>query len=325
MEIDDFVLLLNRKGFKPRTQEGYRQVLGHFHRFLKGQGKTDLRGVTRNDLNSYRLLLAQTFPSLETRRTYLRRVRAFFRFLQKENGVLFNPAEGLFVGKSPGPRRLPVVLTSREMTKLLSLPFENYRLGLRDRAALELLYSSGLRVGEAIRLRPEHLNFREGVVLVEQGKGEKDRVVPLGGKAGEALTDYLQNLRPRLNGKQRNEVFLSYRGRPLDKNEVGWILKKHARACGITKRIYPHLFRHTMATHLLEKGADLHLVQGILGHSRVETTQLYTQVRPVELKRWYNRCHPQAKFLKEKTWRQALCWNPTSVIGRLRETPSPIG
>lgn len=289
------------RGLHPKTLEAYAQILSHFFDWLDRKDKTSLGqsalgSVTREDIETYGLFLKELSLSPATRATYFLRLKIFFKFMEREHRLLINPAEEIRIIGWKTRRLLPVVLTKGEMAKVLDFPFEKFPLGLRDRALWEILYSCGLRVSELIRLTWDDI-AGEGV-MIRQGKGNKDRFVPLGRGVKVSLTKYRAELWPSLSAKRkRPEVFLSYTGRRLSKSDVSARLKKYTALSLIKKRVYPHLIRHTMATHLLEQGAPLPMIQEMLGHSRLETTQIYTQVNPADLKKWVNRCHPRSRFL----------------------------
>lgn len=305
----EFLRHLTVRGFKRKTLEAYGYILDHLFGFLREQkDRSDLRAVTKQDLTAYEEFIIQDKKTPETRKTYLRRIFFFFRFFSKEGFLLIDPSESLTLHSKETHRRVPEILTEQEIKSILALPFERHRLGKRDRAVLELIYSTGLRVSEVASLQIADIDGDEKIVLVRQGKGQKDRVVPMGERALAAIRDYRENLWQKLNQGHRGELFFSYSGRLLDKNSLAALLRKYAHLCGLTKRIYPHLIRHTMATHLLEHGAPLPAVQGILGHSRLETTQLYTQVKPAELKRWVKKCHPlgRGSWIVDRELRSAI-------------------
>jgi len=192
------------------------------------------------------------------------------------------------------PPRLPRALGKGEAATLVGAPAEAERTGLRDRALLELLYACGLRVSELAGLRGEQLNLQAGFVTVA-GKGGKERVVPLGRAARAALEAYLRAARGRqLRGRASPFVFVGQRGRALTRQAIWKIVRRRALAAGLGARVFPHMIRHTFATHLLTGGADLRVVQALLGHAEVGTTQIYTHVTPVRLREVHRRHHPRA-------------------------------
>jgi integrase/recombinase XerD len=218
-------------------------------------------------------------------------LRIFFRFLLARNLLPKNPAENL-----PLPRiesYLPETLNALEVERLLESVQLTDPRGLRDRAMLELLYASGLRVSELCNVRLENLNLDEGMIRVT-GKGNKTRLVPVGGKACEALHRYLETERPTLvSPRSGAEVFLSVRGRKLTPQRIWQLLKQYAARAGLDTNVYPHLLRHSFATHLLGGGADLRIIQELLGHANISTTQIYTHVDRTHLKKAHKKFHPR--------------------------------
>lgn len=218
-------------------------------------------------------------------------LKIFFRWLAAKEDLPCDPAEPLL---SPRPDRLlPETMSSPEVVRLLESIDPAEPLGARDLAILELFYSSGLRLSELTGLRMETIDFDEGFLRIT-GKGGKTRVVRIGGKALEAIGRYLAAARPKLVGKRTgSHLFLSVRGGPLSPDRVRQIVKERAKAAGIELNMYPHLLRHSFATHLLEGGADLRVIQELLGHSDISTTQIYTHVDGKRLKTTHKRFHPR--------------------------------
>lgn len=219
-------------------------------------------------------------------------IRIFFRFLLARNLLTKNPAENLPIPRIEG--YLPETLNAPEVERLLESVRETDSLGLRDRAMLELLYASGLRVSELCNTRLEHLDLDEGMIRVT-GKGNKTRLVPVGGKALEAIRRYLETERPTLVGKRTGaEIFLSVRGKKLTPQRIWQLIKQYAARAGLESNVYPHILRHSFATHLLGGGADLRIIQEMLGHSDIATTQIYTHVDRTHLKSVHKKFHPRA-------------------------------
>jgi integrase/recombinase XerD len=217
--------------------------------------------------------------------------RIFFRFLIARRGWKSNPAETLTL---PRPEKhLPETLRVEQVRKLIESVGVNGPLGLRDRAMLELLYSSGLRVSELCNARLENIDLDAGFIRVT-GKGKKTRLVPLGRPACEAIGAYLQRERPTLLSKKTGaEIFLSIRGRKLTTPRIRQLIKLYAARAGIEVNVYPHLMRHSFATHLLGGGADLRIIQELLGHADISTTQIYTHVESSGLKAVIKKFHPR--------------------------------
>jgi len=219
-------------------------------------------------------------------------LKIFFRFLVARGQVQRDPAEALALPRIE--RYLPETLNELQIEQFLEMIDTNALHGLRDRAMIELLYASGLRISELANVRLENFNFEERVVRVT-GKGNKTRLVPVGRKACEALAAYLSTERPKLvKRRSSSEIFLSQRGTKLTTVRIWQIVKEHARRAGLEQRIYPHLLRHSFATHLLGNGADLRIIQEMLGHADISTTQVYTHVDQQRLKAVHRQFHPRA-------------------------------
>ncbi|HIU64717.1 MAG TPA: tyrosine recombinase XerC [Candidatus Avacidaminococcus intestinavium] len=231
------------------------------------------------------------------RRTIARRIsslRSFYKYLVRENVVGVNPFVGVKTPKLD--KRLPVFLEEVEITELLSLPKKD-ELGLRDRALLELLYATGCRVSEAVGLTINNVDIGNNYVLL-LGKGNKERIVPIGKLASNAITEYLKFSRAVIleqkKAAKHDFLFINYRGTKLSARSVRRILDKYIVDLSLRKRISPHVIRHTFATHLLEHGADLRAVQELLGHANLSTTQIYTHVTTDRISSVYNKTHPRA-------------------------------
>jgi len=219
-------------------------------------------------------------------------LRAFFRWLARENYILANPASELELPRVH--RRLPAHILSREEVEaVLAQTLLHGELGIRDRAMLETLYSSGVRRSELINLKLYDLDLRNGSLLVRLGKGQKDRYVPLGARAIQWLKRYLEEVRPGLVIEpDEGHAFLHEFGEPFSKNRLSDMVKKYLRAAGVAKPGAAHLFRHAMATHMLENGADIRFIQAILGHAQLTTTEIYTHVTIAKLKEIHALTHP---------------------------------
>jgi integrase/recombinase XerD len=218
-------------------------------------------------------------------------LRIFFRFLTARNRIPADPAEKLPLPRLP--RTLPQPLSKEEMAMLVAAPAGDTPLEIRDRALLELLYACGLRIAEACSVRLENLDDEGGVIRVT-GKGNKTRLIPVGKAALEALHFYLTNARPKLvSPKSGGEIFLSVRGYALTPARIWQVVRLYAKRAGIEESIHPHQLRHSFATHLLAGGADLRIIQEMLGHASIATTQIYTQVDRSQLKSIHQKFHPR--------------------------------
>ncbi len=282
------------KGLSPNTVSAYRRDLLKFDEFGKKK-KLTVESASRDDLVDF---LASLYRQKLESRTVARNLvtmRNFFRFTLVQEWRTEDPTLNL---ESPKIRRsLPGYLRLEEVEKLLAQPDEKQPLGLRDRAMLEVLYSTGLRVSELVGLRVMDMDRAAGCVRCI-GKGDKERIVPIGRKAIALVERYLRDARPKLLGNAGkanvNMLFINRRGGPLSRVGVWKILSAYGRQAGMRKGLTPHMLRHSFATHLLERGADLRSVQLMLGHSDISTTQIYTHVVEERLKQIYKAHHPRA-------------------------------
>jgi integrase/recombinase XerD len=277
------------KGLAQNTLEAYRRDLSKFHAQNKS---TSLQSVSLQTLRDYLDYLRQAGQSNRSIARQVTTLRTFFSYLANEGILSANPAELLSspkVGSS-----LPKYLNHEAIGKLTESPRDNSMTGVRDRAMLDLLYATGLRVSELIRLRVADLDDLAGVLRVV-GKGNKQRLIPVGRQALGSVDRYLRDLRPRLlKGRTSPFLFISARGAPLTRQGFWKLLRGLARNAGIFHSLSPHVLRHTFATHLLEGGADLRSVQTMLGHSDIGTTQIYTHVLPSRLRKTVDQHHPRA-------------------------------
>ena len=280
------------KGLSPNTVSAYQRDLAKFNVFAQKR-KLTLVGVTRDDLVDF--LAGMYREKLESRTVarHLVTMRNFFRFAQVQELITADPSLNL---ESPKIRRtLPGYLRLEEVERLLTQPDAKTAPGLRDRAMLEVLYSTGLRVSELIGLRVTDLDAKVGCIRCI-GKGDKERIVPAGRKALGMVEKYLREARPKLlgNGVSSQALFVNRRGGPLSRVGVWKILSAYGRRAGLRVALTPHMLRHSFATHLLERGADLRSVQLMLGHADISTTQIYTHVVEERLKQIYKAHHPRA-------------------------------
>ncbi|MDE1963068.1 MAG: site-specific tyrosine recombinase XerD [Xanthomonadaceae bacterium] len=275
-------------GLSDRTLDAYRRDLEGLARWLAGRDRT-LRTARREDLSAYHGAQPVAVRSLARRQSAFRR---FYGHLARHEPAFEDPTR--LIERPKLPRSLPKALAEREIEALLEAPDAGTTLGLRDKAMLELMYASGLRVSELVELPLAGLNLRQGVLRVT-GKGGKDRLVPVGEVALERIEAYLRDARPALaRGRQPAALFLSRRGEGMTRQMFWTLVKRYAMRVGITpKRISPHVLRHSFATHLLNHGADLRALQMLLGHSALSTTQIYTLVAKEGLKRLHAQHHPR--------------------------------
>jgi integrase/recombinase XerD len=276
----------------PATLAAYGHDLASFAAFLNRRNVRAAASVRSIDLLDYLAALDGTISARSQARR-LSALRQLFKYLRSQRVLSANPAEDVDMPRFG--RRLPSFLTLAEVDALLSAPDRRSDRGARDGAMLELLYATGLRVSELVRLRLPAVNFQAGY-LVAHGKGRKERLVPIGEVALVSLGYYLESVRPRLlrPGRTQDAVFLTRLGRPMTRQSFWKLLGAHARAAGIRKRISPHQLRHSFATHLVERGADLRAVQAMLGHADIGTTEIYTHLSRGHLRSVYDRFHPRA-------------------------------
>ena len=277
------------------TLAAYGHDLAALARFLVGQGIDDVCAVRPVDVLEYLAELTRQGLSARSQARTLVAQRQFFKFLRSERICDSNPTEEIDLPHFG--RKLPAFLSLDEVDQLLAAPGRNTPRGLRDSAMLETLYAAGLRVSELVKLRLGDFNLEAGY-LVAFGKGKKQRIVPLGEAAVAILRLYLDTARPEfLKSSCRpseDAVFLTRFGRRMTRQSFWKILAAHARAAGITKPISPHKLRHSFATHLVERGADLRSVQAMLGHADIGTTEIYTHLSRAHLRNVYDKFHPRA-------------------------------
>ena len=277
----------------PYTVRNYTTDLLDFFHFLRAKEINSLKEVDKHVLRDYLShLMEQGFVKASIARK-LSAIRSFYRYLLREEIISTNP-----VATTSSPkldRRLPSFLTIEEMGRLLKAPDLSTPLGQRDLALMELLYASGLRISELANLNVEQVNLDSGEIRI-WGKGSKERVVLIGKPAANALNAYLNEGRPKLLGKRKtNALFVNRYGQRLTERRVQRILGKYASIAGIDKRVHPHMLRHTFATHLLDGGADLRVVQELLGHASLSSTQIYTHVTKAQARKVYLSAHPMAQ------------------------------
>ncbi|MDI6770987.1 MAG: tyrosine recombinase XerC [bacterium] len=288
-EVRAFLEMLEaEQAASPHTRAAYRSDLDAFRTFLRGEGIAGWEQVTSIAVRRYVAALHRRYARASVAR-HVSTLRSFYRFLRRGGRVETSP---LRLASTPrGRRRLPSALTHEAITALLAAPPLDQPAGLRDRAILELLYAGGFRVGELVSIRCAQLCDDE---IRVRGKGNKERLVLIGAQAVAALRRYLSHGRPRLLRGETEALFLSARGRPLSGRAVQLIVGRWVRVAALAQRVSPHVIRHTFATHLLDGGADLRVVQELLGHASLSTTQIYTHVSRDHLKRIYASAHPRA-------------------------------
>ena len=292
-QIDTFIdHLWLEDGLSKNTLESYRTDLNQFNTWLNKQ-EMQLLAVIQNDIQQY---LAVKFPQSKPRSIsrLIASLRRFYRYALRENLIKVDPT--LQIESPKLPRSLPKSLNEQEVNDLLNAPDINQHIGLRDRAMLELLYASGLRVSELVTVNVNEVSTLDGVVRVT-GKGSKTRLVPMGEEAADWIDKYLKYARPEILQKRTcDALFVTNRAEMMTRQAFWYLIKRYALIAGITKHMSPHVLRHAFATHLLNHGADLRVVQMLLGHSDISTTQIYTHVARERLKKLHSDNHPRGKF-----------------------------
>lgn len=279
----------SERNYSAHTLRAYGKDLDDFARFLQSKNiASDLNEINDSHIRMYMGLL-NTKNSKSTIERKLASLRAFFDYLQKEKIIKSNPAKLIPTPKKE--KKLPVFLSVDEMFRLIDQSVYKGVRGIRDKAMLELMYSSGIRVGELVNLKLDSLNIEKNELKL-LGKGSKQRIVPVGKKAIESLLEYLQK-RELLKPKTDN-VFINNRGDKISERSIGRIVKKFAQAASLSKNISPHALRHSFATHLLGSGADLRAIQDMLGHSSLSVTQKYTHTSIERIMEVYDKTHPRS-------------------------------
>ncbi|PYK32154.1 MAG: site-specific tyrosine recombinase XerD [Verrucomicrobia bacterium] len=293
-EIESFIRFLAvERGLSDNYQLSTQRSLMDFARWCAGTRKIEnFKKVTLAAISEYLTDKKRAGLSAASIKLIVIALKIFFRFLVSKGEIKTDPTEALSLPRIE--RYLPETLNEMQVEQLLNGVDTKAPLGLRDRAMLELLYASGLRISELANARLENFHVEEGTIRVI-GKGNKTRIVPVGRKACEAIAVYLSTERPKLiKRRSGSEIFLSERGTKLTTTRIWQIVKQKARLAGLEKNIYPHLLRHSFATHLLSNGADLRSIQEMLGHADISTTQVYTHVDQQRLKAVHRQFHPRA-------------------------------
>lgn len=289
--LDDFIdRIWLEEGLARNTLDSYRQDLEQFSAWVQKVSEKSLLQVEQADIQQY---LAFRFPTSKPRSIsrLIASLRRLYRFALRESKISVDPT--LQIESPKLPRSLPKSLSEDDVVALLNAPDLNDPIGLRDRAMLEILYASGLRVSELVGLKVTEVSLSEGVVRVT-GKGSKTRLVPMGEVAIDWISRYLNEGRPKILEKRLSDsMFVTQRGSAMTRQAFWYLIKRYALLAGINKHMSPHVLRHAFATHLLNHGADLRVVQMLLGHSDISTTQIYTHVARERLKQLHSVHHPR--------------------------------
>ena len=279
------------KGVSLNTLEAYSRDLTRYVEFIEQTGIKDIREISSDNSISFLGKLKDSGLATISINRSLAAIRGFYKHLLTENIIDENPVANIELAKVW--MHLPDTLGREEMALLLKQPGTKTPLAVRDTAMLELLYATGIRVSELVSLSMSNINWQAGYLIVV-GKGNKERIVPIGRTAFDCLNRYVEGSRRKLSrGRSVNTLFLNRSGTGLTRQGLWKIVKKYVRKIGLDKKVYPHTFRHSFATHLLEGGADLRSVQVMLGHADISTTQIYTHVTRARLKEIHRKYHPR--------------------------------
>lgn len=291
--LDQFLNYLTvERGLSPNTLDSYSRDLIKYLDYLSTKGIKDISKTSDLTIISFIATLKNGGLSNRSVARNLTSIRMFYKFLTEDHHINDNPTLNIETPKRE--LRLPQVLSIEEVDVLLQKPDSSTSLGLRDAAFLELLYATGLRASEIISLALNDINLEAGY-LIASGKGSKERLIPIGEVAQNLIKKYLNNSRPTLlKNKQSHHLFTTRSGKSMTRQGFWKLIKKYALAAGIRKKITPHTLRHSFATHLLERGADLRSVQMMLGHADISSTQIYTHVTTERLKKIHNQYHPRS-------------------------------
>jgi integrase/recombinase XerC len=285
-----FAYVKNEQGLSARTLQAYQRDVGELLRFLDEEEIGEPGQVTQHHI---RALIAQKHRQGlggKSLQRMLSALRSFFRWMLREGIVQHNPAKAVSAPKSP--RHLPATLDADTISRLLDIPVDT-PLAVRDKAIMELFYSSGLRLSELTELRWEQLDLASGMVTVT-GKGNRTRMVPVGRIASDALLEW-RKVRAQFASFEQSHVFVSNRGNPISPRTIQARVRYWAKRQGMPQNVYPHLLRHSFASHMLESSSDLRGVQELLGHANISTTQIYTHLDFQHLAKVYDKAHPRAK------------------------------
>lgn len=281
------------RGLSANTLSSYERDVNQFIYYVEAHGLTGLDAVQRHHISRYMLHLKEQGRKAATLSRHIVSVRAFFLYLVTEGLIMNNPS--IYMEAPKQEKKPPSILSVAVTSTLLETPSSASAAGKRDKAMLELIYATGIRVSELVSLNMEHINMQMGFIQCI-GTGLRERIVPYGRLAADALTDYLQTGRNELLTLRESEsaLFLNHLGTRLTRQGFWKTIKKYAKEAGIEEEITPHTLRHSVAAHLLDNGADIRAVQELLGHADISTTLKYTQIPKTRMKEVYNRAHPRA-------------------------------
>ena len=289
---DYLTMLRVERNLSPRTLEAYQRDLKHYLSFIVDKDIISLSNISQMHIREYIRSLNEKGLAASSIARIFSSIRSYHKFLSAENFVNENPT--LILTSPKAPKKLPHVLMEEEISAIINAVVETFQYAKRDKAIIEMLYYCGLRVSELCAMSLNNLYLNDDMVRI-MGKGSKERLLPVGGRAKNFLNEYLIHCRPGIQkDKGSSSVFLSRNGNPLTRAMINNILRKWSQVAGISKSVSPHTLRHSFATHLLEGGADLRFVQALLGHSDISTTQIYTHLDKHHLKEVYQTHHPRS-------------------------------
>jgi integrase/recombinase XerD len=284
---------LRLRNYSPATLKHYGNQLKRFGEWLPDEHLRDLRRVTREDVDSYQRYVRTEPISAGTRALRLQAVKRLFDHLTTAGQLLLHPAEHVIAIRRRD--RLPkAVLTVKQVERLIEAPDTTTPLGIRDRALLETMYGTAIRVGELEKVFVTDIKLSEKILDIREGKGGKERIVPLGQTATQWIQRYLDEVRPTRvkNRPYERALFVTQIGKPLKQTQIREILRKYQRQCHLRKSVSPHGLRHACASHLLQAGADIRVIQQLLGHTKLDSTTIYTRVMPIDIKAVHQTYHP---------------------------------
>lgn len=299
--ITEFKNQLKTRGYAESTIEEYRKYLDLFRRWLETEDIHGIKEITRKVIDDYHQHLMAQNNAMETKALKIRAVKRLFEYLEETHRLLINPTEGI-IEISRKDRKIGPVLSQKEVQKLLDQPNLSLKIQIRDRAIMEVLYATGMRLNELLSLEIYHVDFKDKVIQIRKGKGGTQRVVPLGNEAARYLREYLTKVRPfyaKKNPKERR-IFLLNTSEPMTPHSVRSLLFVYRQKAGIKKSASPHTLRRSCATHLLQNGADIRYIQSLLGHRHLKTTQCYTKIMPKDVKKTHEATHPGLKSKKTR-------------------------
>ncbi|MFA5164379.1 MAG: site-specific tyrosine recombinase XerD [Candidatus Omnitrophota bacterium] len=288
-EFMDFISV--ERGLSKNTLESYGRDLAKYTEYLKKSGITDLNRVKRTQIQDFLMSLKDSKLNASSIARNLVAIKVFHRYLTSQRILKEDVTSVIETPKLW--KTLPDVLDEKEVEAILMSPNTRLKQGLRDKAMLELMYATGMRVSELVNLKSTDLHMDMGFVRC-LGKGQKERIIPVGSKAKEALEKYVMKARPKFLKKGESaSLFLTRLGKPMSRQTFWMVIKHYVRDARIKKRVTPHTLRHSFATHLLQNGADLRIVQELLGHANISTTQIYTHINKERLKQIHQKFHPR--------------------------------